>query len=315
MTIVRSGVPAGNVFPVGTTTITYTATDASGNVTTGTQTVTVSRPGVVAHGRPRARARTRARATTFNLGSFSGGAGPYTVTVDWGDGTRSRRSAPRRARSRPRTPYANDRATPYTVKVTVTDSAGTTASGSFAVDRRERCAGGDDHRRRPPARSSPTGSTVSVSASFTDAGTADTHTCTISWGDGTSRPGTVSESGGAGTCTGSNVYRQTGNYTITVTVTDSGGAATTKTVSISVTKSGTISSSLYAAGATAVSSSLASMRWIVRPRLLPRAPSARSTCSGSSRRQSSTVSRRRASRPRRTAPPLGRHHRPKRTEP
>ena len=43
VTIVRTGVPAGNVFPVGTTTITYTATDAAGNVTTGTQTVTVTR--------------------------------------------------------------------------------------------------------------------------------------------------------------------------------------------------------------------------------------------------------------------------------
>ena len=43
VTIVRSGVPAGNVFPVGTTTITYTATDAAGNVTTATQTVTVTR--------------------------------------------------------------------------------------------------------------------------------------------------------------------------------------------------------------------------------------------------------------------------------
>ena len=44
VTIVRTGVPAGNVFPVGTTTITYTATDAAGNVTTATQTVTVSQP-------------------------------------------------------------------------------------------------------------------------------------------------------------------------------------------------------------------------------------------------------------------------------
>jgi hypothetical protein len=34
-------VPAGNAFPVGTTTITYTATDAAGNTSTATQTVTV----------------------------------------------------------------------------------------------------------------------------------------------------------------------------------------------------------------------------------------------------------------------------------
>ena len=37
----RTGVPAGNVFPTGTTTITYSATDASQNIGTATQTVTV----------------------------------------------------------------------------------------------------------------------------------------------------------------------------------------------------------------------------------------------------------------------------------
>lgn len=42
VTIVRSGVPAGNIFPTGTTTITYTAQDAAGNTSTGTQLVTVT---------------------------------------------------------------------------------------------------------------------------------------------------------------------------------------------------------------------------------------------------------------------------------
>jgi hypothetical protein len=37
----RTGVPAGNVYPLGTTTITYTASDGHGNTSTGTQTVTV----------------------------------------------------------------------------------------------------------------------------------------------------------------------------------------------------------------------------------------------------------------------------------
>jgi hypothetical protein len=38
----RTGVPAGNFFPIGTTTITYTATDGGGNTATDTQTVTVT---------------------------------------------------------------------------------------------------------------------------------------------------------------------------------------------------------------------------------------------------------------------------------
>lgn len=42
VTVVRTGVPAGFIFPTGTTTITYTAQDAAGNTSTGTQTVTVT---------------------------------------------------------------------------------------------------------------------------------------------------------------------------------------------------------------------------------------------------------------------------------
>jgi hypothetical protein len=38
----RTGVPAGNIFPVGSTTVTYTATDRSGNTATDTQIVTVT---------------------------------------------------------------------------------------------------------------------------------------------------------------------------------------------------------------------------------------------------------------------------------
>jgi uncharacterized repeat protein (TIGR01451 family) len=41
VTVTRAGVPAGNVFPKGTTVITWTATDGSGNHTTATQSVTV----------------------------------------------------------------------------------------------------------------------------------------------------------------------------------------------------------------------------------------------------------------------------------
>jgi hypothetical protein len=42
VTVVRTGVPDGNFFPVGPTIVTYTATDASGNTAQDTQTVTVT---------------------------------------------------------------------------------------------------------------------------------------------------------------------------------------------------------------------------------------------------------------------------------
>lgn len=41
VTVTRSGVPSGNIFPVGNTTITYTATDRAGNQSSATQVVTV----------------------------------------------------------------------------------------------------------------------------------------------------------------------------------------------------------------------------------------------------------------------------------
>jgi hypothetical protein len=41
VTVTRTGVPAGNIFPVGNTIVTYTATDKSGNTAQDTQTVTV----------------------------------------------------------------------------------------------------------------------------------------------------------------------------------------------------------------------------------------------------------------------------------
>jgi hypothetical protein len=53
VTVNRSGVPANNLFPIGTTTITYTATDASGHSATAQQLVQVqdtSAPTIVGAG-------------------------------------------------------------------------------------------------------------------------------------------------------------------------------------------------------------------------------------------------------------------------
>ena len=53
---------------------------------------------------------------------------------------------------------------------------------------------------------------IPVSASFTDAGTNDTHTCSIDWGDGTTTTGTVSEANGSGTCNGAHTYTAGGSH-------------------------------------------------------------------------------------------------------
>jgi len=69
--------------------------------------------------------------------------------------------------------------------------------------------------------------TVAMTASFTDAGTSDTHICSLNWDDTTSSVGTVTEAGGSGTCTGSHSYTVAGVYAVKVTVSDDDGGSTT----------------------------------------------------------------------------------------
>jgi PKD repeat protein len=73
---------------------------------------------------------------------------------------------------------------------------------------------------------------VTVTASFTDPGSNDTHTCTITWDDGTTSTGTVNET--AHTCTASHTYTAAGVYTITVTVTDDDGGSGSATTMVVV---------------------------------------------------------------------------------
>ena len=73
------------------------------------------------------------------------------------------------------------------------------------------------------------GSPVSLTVGFTDAGTPDTHTVSVDWGDGSAASGgTVNELGGSGNGTAAHTYSTPGVYTIVVTVRDdNGGVATT----------------------------------------------------------------------------------------
>lgn len=64
---------------------------------------------------------------------------------------------------------------------------------------------------------------VTVTAAFADPGVADTHTCTVAWGDGITTIGTVDGS----QCLASSTYQAAGVYTIDVTITDDAGDAAT----------------------------------------------------------------------------------------
>ena len=78
------------------------------------------------------------------------------------------------------------------------------------------------------------GAVTNLTAAFSDDGSNDTHTCSISWDDGTTATGAVTEAAGAGACTGSRTFTGAGVYTILVTVTDDDGGVGTDSVMVIV---------------------------------------------------------------------------------
>jgi len=77
------------------------------------------------------------------------------------------------------------------------------------------------------------GATLTHDASFTDAGTADTHTASVDWGDATVIAATVDQ--GAGTTSVTRAFDdEWGPFTLTLTVTDDDGGVGTDTTTITV---------------------------------------------------------------------------------
>jgi hypothetical protein len=68
------------------------------------------------------------------------------------------------------------------------------------------------------------GTSITASVAFTDVNTSDTHTAQWNWGDaGAATAGSVSESNGTGSASGSHVFTAAGVYNVSVAITDSSG--------------------------------------------------------------------------------------------
>ncbi|MFQ5979663.1 MAG: PKD domain-containing protein [Candidatus Heimdallarchaeota archaeon] len=119
----------------------------------------------------------------------------------------------------------------YTITVTVTDDDSTSGSDTLMITVNNVAPSVEAGAHQTVNE----GELVSLDpATFTDDGTGDTHTAMITWGDGTVDVGLVSEIAGSGTVSGSHTYADNGDYTITVTVTDDDGAATSDALAMTV---------------------------------------------------------------------------------
>jgi PKD repeat protein len=170
--------------------------------------------------------------TVTATGTFTdkGVADTHTVTVAWGDltptWTQSFAAGPG---SFTTTPHTYTTVGTFTVKLTVTDNAGASATATSSVSVNQPNQAPSIVSLVVTAGSEGGSSTVSLT--FADADAADTHTVSIAWGDATTTDsGTL-----ASTVTKfdtSHVYADTGSYAMVLTLADSASHTVTASSTI-----------------------------------------------------------------------------------
>jgi PKD repeat protein len=132
----------------------------------------------------------------------------------------------------------------YQVYVTIQSSGGSSASIASTATVADLALTGTGLNVTPAV----TGSNTTLTASFTDANTSENpanYMAQINWGDNWVDDVTVSGSNGSYTLNGSHAYDHPGNYAVTVTVTDAGGATLTQKANTTIS-----AAALSASGAT-----------------------------------------------------------------
>ena len=169
---------------------------------------------------------------SLQLASFTDSdvADTHIASIDWGDGATSTATVTESGGSGTISAshiYADDDT--YTVTVTVTDSFKSTETVSFTltVDNVAPTVLAGELQTTAGT------STTLPSIHFTDPGIQDTHTASIDWGDGTTSTALVNAS--SWLVSGSHTYSSTGQFTVTVTVTDNAGDSGSGVLTIDVT--------------------------------------------------------------------------------
>jgi PKD repeat protein len=211
----------------GVYTVTITVADDDGGVGSDTLVVTVNNtPPVVEAGNDRtvdaSNPTVSVNATFTDLGALD----THTAVIDWGDGA-TETVEPATSPVIAAHAYPS-RAATYTLTVTVTDDDEERGSDSFRVTVSNAAPVVEAGNNQTVDEGNPT---ISLSATFTDSSTQETHTAAIDWGDGGMQTMPVT----TGPITARHTYpRDNGSYTVAVAITDSLGASGSDTFVVTV---------------------------------------------------------------------------------
>lgn len=160
--------------------------------------------------------------SSMTLGHFVGGYAPFAATVDWGDGQTSAATITGGDVSGAHI-YAEEGAD--AVAITLSDSTGTTSSGNVAATVSDAPISGTGKQLLITTEANPFTGPVATFQDTDPGGVITDYTATIDWGDGTTSPASLVNGPNYVQASGAHTYAEEGNYNVTTTLTDAGGAS------------------------------------------------------------------------------------------